>query len=229
MSEKEEERAAYLLDAQNKAVALFDEIERDLLRPGITEHALSDAIHELATKRHAVRTHWHKRVVKSGPHTLIPFEENPPDRMIGEDEILFIDLGPVFEEWEADFGRTYVLGDDPEKIKLRDSVEPTWDKIKSLYLQRPDMTGHELFTIACEVAREAGWEWNARIAGHIVGAFPHERIPKDKQSLYITRDNHLSMSTTGKDGFKRHWILEVHLRDPAKQYAAFHEKLLTVG
>ena len=32
-----------------------------------------------------------------------------------DDDILFLDLGPIFAEWEADFGRTYVLGDDPVK------------------------------------------------------------------------------------------------------------------
>ena len=59
----EQERAAYLQDAQDKAVALFEEIGRDLIRPGISEKQLSDEIHELGQKRHNVRTHWHKRVV----------------------------------------------------------------------------------------------------------------------------------------------------------------------
>jgi hypothetical protein len=35
--------------------------------------------------------------------------------MVGEEDTLFLDLGPVFEEWEADFGRTFVLGSDPVK------------------------------------------------------------------------------------------------------------------
>lgn len=77
MNEEEQERAAYLLDAQAKAMRLFEEIERDLIRPGISDKALSDSIHELGTRRHAVRTHWHKRVVRSGPHTLLPYTQNP--------------------------------------------------------------------------------------------------------------------------------------------------------
>ena len=64
--------AASLLDAQTKAAALFDEIEHSLIRPGISEKALSDAIHSLGQTRHGVRTHWHKRVVRSGPNTLRP-------------------------------------------------------------------------------------------------------------------------------------------------------------
>lgn len=96
-STEEQGRATFLLDAQTKAIRLFEEIERDLIRPGISEKTLSDEIHELGTKRHGVRTHWHKRVVRSGPNTLMPYAENPPDRIIQADDILFVDLGPVFE------------------------------------------------------------------------------------------------------------------------------------
>ena len=115
ISAEEQQRAEYLQDAQNKAIGLFDEISKTLIRPGVSETTISKEIHELRTKRHAVRTHWHKRVVRSGPNTLQPYNESPPDRTIEEDDILFVDLGPVFEAWEADFGRTFVLGDDGQE------------------------------------------------------------------------------------------------------------------
>lgn len=89
----EQERTAYLQDAQDKANKLFEEISRALVRPGITEKQMSDEIKELGAKCHNVRTHWHKRVVRSGPNTLQPYAEDPPDRMIEEDDILFVDLG----------------------------------------------------------------------------------------------------------------------------------------
>ena len=127
----EASRALNLKSAQEKATSLFDEIARTLIRPGISESQLSKEIHALGSERHGVRTHWHKRVVRSGPNTLQPYVSNPPDRLIEEDDILFVDLGPVFEAWEADFGRTFVLGSDPQKIKLRDSLEPTWKAVKT--------------------------------------------------------------------------------------------------
>ena len=229
ISTAEQERAAYLLDAQEKAVRLFEEIERDYIRPGIGEKDLSKEIHELGAKRHGIRTHWHKRVIRSGPNTLMPYEENPPDRIIQPDDILFVDLGPVFEAWEADFGRTFVLGDDPVKKKLRDSLEPVWKEVKSRYQERPDMTGQELYDIACDLAKQAGWEFGGRIAGHLVGSFPHERIPQDKITLYITKGNNQSMGLLNPQGQKRHWILEIHLVDRSRQIGAFFEQLLTVG
>ena len=174
----EQERAAYLQDAQDKAEKLFEEIGRTLIRPGVSEKTISDEIHELGSKRHGVRTHWHKRVVRSGPNTLQPYNESPPDRLIEEDDILFVDLGPVFEAWEADFGRTIVLVIDPVKRKLRDDLESTWKAVKAEFDTDPNMTGERLYAIACDKAKQAGWEFGGAHSGHLVGDFPHERIPK---------------------------------------------------
>jgi len=69
-----------------------------------------------------ITTYWHKRIVRAGKNTLLPYAENPSDWTLHADDILFLDLGPVFEAWEADFGRTFVLGGDPVKRKLRNDV-----------------------------------------------------------------------------------------------------------
>ena len=39
--------------------------------------------------------------------------------------ILFVDFGPILEGWEADFGRTYVIGNNPDKHKLKTAVAPS--------------------------------------------------------------------------------------------------------
>lgn len=228
-STTDSERATYLLDAQTKAISLFNEIESTLIRPGVSESALSKEIFTLASERFGVEKHWHKRVIRSGPHTLQPYAENPPDRVIQEDDILFVDLGPVFEAWEADFGRTFVIGNDAHKIALRDSLEPVWFAVKEKFLKKQDMSGEELYNIACEEAKERGYEFGGRIAGHLVGCFPHERIPNDKISLYITKGNEQSMGLLDKEGNKRHWILEIHLVDREREIGGFMEQLLTIG
>lgn len=226
----EQQRADLLLDAQNKAVALFEEIQRDLLRPGITEAELSKEIHELAARRYDVKTHWHKRVVRSGPHTLFPYQESPPDRTIAPDDILFVDLGPVFEAWEADFGRTFVLPEaDEAKRRLRDALAPTWEVCREAYRAHPDMTGGELFALVKAEARKAGYEFGGAHSGHLVGHFPHERIPKDLVTFYITDGNDLPMSRLDGRGKKYHWILEMHLVDRERQIGGFMEQLLTIG
>jgi hypothetical protein len=70
-----------LLAAQDKALALFDMIGQELIRSGITEGALTEEIYGLVAERFGVTNHWHKRVVRTGPHTLMPYAENPGDRI----------------------------------------------------------------------------------------------------------------------------------------------------
>lgn len=91
------------------------------------------------------------------------------------------------------------------------------------------MTGEQLYAIACEAAKEAGYEFGGIHSGHLVGQFPHERIPNDKVQLYITKGNRETMRRPGKDGQMRHWILEIHLVDRERQIGGFTERLVTVG
>ncbi|OAA69489.1 Peptidase M24, structural domain protein [Cordyceps fumosorosea ARSEF 2679] len=229
MSTAEAARIANLREAQNKAIAMFKEIEETLIRPGVSDKTLSAEIAALGKERHALETHWHKRIVRSGPNTLAAYKDNPPDRVIEEDDIVVVDLGPVFERWEADFGRTFVLGGDPRKLAVRDALEPTWLAVRDRWRARPGMTGAELFAIAKEAGEAQGrWTWGADIAGHIVGSFPHERIPQDMMPLYIAAGNTTSMRTVGKDGHMRQWILEIYLHDKEGQFGGFFEQLLTV-
>jgi Xaa-Pro aminopeptidase len=228
-SETEHDRAAALLTAQNTAKALFAEIERSLIRPGVTERRLSREIHALAADMFGVSTHWHKRVIRAGPNTLSPYSASPPDLTIGEDDIMFVDLGPVFAAWEADFGRTYVLGQDPVKHRLRDDLEPIFRAAKAHFQASPAVTGAELYALACDLARSAGWAFGGSIAGHLVGDFPHERPPGRKTAGRIAPGNHAPIESLDAQGRRRHWILEIHLIDRARQIGGFYEELLTVG
>ena len=224
----DDDRAAGLLDAQNKAAALFAEAARTLVRPGVTERALSREVHALAADMFGVKAHWHKRVVRAGANTLQPYNQSPPDLTLQEDDILFLDLGPVFEAWEADFGRTYVLGGDPVKQRLRDDLEPIFAKTKAHFQANPDITGKELYDVACRLAEGAGWQFGGSIAGHLVGEFPHERAPGAKVASHIAPGNSGPINGLDSAGCKRHWILEIHLVDRAREIGGFYEELLTV-
>ncbi|GGG66241.1 M24 family metallopeptidase [Edaphobacter dinghuensis] len=229
MTEPEQVRTEELLRAQHNAKRLFEEVEaRGLIRAGITEAALNAEIYALAQEMFGITTYWHKRIVRAGKNTLVPYAENPPDLTLGEDDILFLDLGPVFEQWEADFGRTFVLGSDPIKHKLRHDVGEAFAAGKRYFEQHPDLRANELFQYAVELAQSFGWEFGGPIAGHLIGQFPHERIPEDKISLYVHPKNSLRMREPGTDGEPRHWILEIHFVDRARQIGGFYEELLTL-
>jgi Xaa-Pro dipeptidase len=229
MTEFEETRAAELLEAQSKAEGLFHEIDaRGLIRAGITESALNADIYALAKEMYGITTYWHKRIVRAGKNTLLPYAENPPDLMIQTDDILFLDLGPVFEHWEADFGRTFVLGFDPLKHKMKQDVEEAFAQGKRYFNETPAITSDELFHYATSLAKKFGWEFGGPIAGHLIGQFPHERIADDKVSLYVHPDSHLPMRSIDENGEKRHWILEIHFVDREREIGGFYEELLTV-
>jgi Xaa-Pro dipeptidase len=120
-----------------------------------------------------VKKHWHKRIVRSGPNTVCIFAENPPVREIAAGDTVFLDLGPVFDEWEADVGRTYVMGDDPVKRRLCQDLPRIFDALKQYFDDHRDVTGAELYAYAEHRAEAAGWLCGGAIAGHIVGEFPH--------------------------------------------------------
>jgi Xaa-Pro dipeptidase len=226
----EEKRIAELSSAQDKAVQLFHEVEaRGLIRAGITEGQLNQEIYDLAKEMFGISTYWHKRIVRAGANTLAPYDENPPDHTLRDDEILFLDLGPVFEEYEADFGRTFVIGSDPAKLKMRDDVAKAFADGKRYFHEHPKITSDEFFAYAASLAEKYGWEWGGPIAGHLIGHFPHERIPQDKVTLYVHPNSNLLMHSKDEKGLNRHWILEIHFIDSKRQIGGFFEELLTVN
>ncbi|MFE2296883.1 M24 family metallopeptidase [Streptomyces sp. NPDC059445] len=229
MAHDEQTRAARLLDAQAKAELLFAEIEkRGLVAPGQGERAVSDRVRDLANELFGTTRHWHKRIVRSGPNTLKPYKENPPDRVLGPDDIVFADFGPIFEEYEADFGRTFVLGDDPVKHRLRADLPQIFAAGKRHFADTPGITGRQLYAEVERLATEAGWEPGGWHAGHLVGEFPHEWIDGADVESYIAPANDTPLRRTDKAGRVCHWILEIHLIDREREFGGFHEELLTL-
>lgn len=223
----EAERRAALEAAQQKAMALFDAIElAQLIAPGRTEREVEKSIYDLAEHDFGVTVHWHKRIVRAGLNTLTIALDNPPVRMIAPDDIVYVDLGPVFEDWEADIGRSYVLGNDPEKTKLVAELPHVFARVQSHYRETPHMTGAELFAFANRAAEEVGWQFGGVIAGHIVSEFAHAHIPGDKNFMRIGPLNTRPMSEPDGLGRTRHWILEIHLVDAARTFGGFYERLL---
>jgi Xaa-Pro dipeptidase len=218
-----------LLEAQVKAAALFAAVvDARLIRPGILESELSSEIHVLAKSQFGLRRHWHKRIVRAGPNTLLTYHQDCVDRRISDDDIVYLDFGPVFEEWEADFGRTYAVGADPLKHRLIADLSRIFASGKELFQRTPDLTAGQLYDHVTALATQAGWEFGASTAGHLIGQFPHERAPGDSRRFSIRRGNDLSLREPDLRGRLRHWILEVHLVDRQRQIGGFLEELLTI-
>jgi len=219
-----------LVAAQRKAENLFAEVvATGLIRAGVMESELSAQIHELAKRRFAVRRHWHKRVVRCGANTVLSYNDDPPDRRIEADDVVYLDFGPLFGEWEADFGRTYVLGTDPRKRQLVRDIASAFRKGKQRYLADEDLTAGALYDYVCKLATDAGWEFGNQTAGHLIGHFPHEKNPGSTGRFSIRHDNAIKLRERDAAGAQRHWILEIHFVDRTGMFGGFFEELLTIG
>ena len=219
---------ATLVAAQDKAAALFsDVVSSGLIRPGVLESELSAEIHALARSKYGVRRHWHKRVVRAGPNTVLTYHDEPPDRRVAEDDTVYLDLGPVFESWEADFGRTYVVGSDPRKHRLVRDIEAAFATGRRHFEQTPGLTAGGLYDYVSGLAVAAGWEFGAPAAGHLIGHFPHETSKGEDKRFSIRHGNPQDLREPDSKGAPRHWILEIHFVDKAREFGGFFEQLLT--
>ena len=220
------DRRAALVDAERRAETLFDEIERrELVRAGRTEREIEQEIYAIALQQFRVEKHWHKRIVRAGANPLTIAADNPPVRNIENDDIVYVDLGPVFEDWEADLGRTYIVGDHPGAPLVK-ALPVVFDRVQAHYHASPDITGAELYAFAQGAAADAGWVFGGVIAGHLVSEFAHALIPGNKDLNRIYPGNPKRMRDPDELGRERHWILEIHLVDPDGRYGGFYERLL---
>jgi Xaa-Pro aminopeptidase len=221
------ERRAALEAAEQKAHALFDAIEAaGIIAAGRTEREIAVDVYKLAEERFGVEKFWHKRIIRTGPNAVTTAWDHPPIRTVEPDDTVYVDLGPVFEEWEADVGRTYALGSSAEKRRLVEDLERVFVRVQTHARANPDITCAELYAFAQRAAEEAGWAFGGRVAGHIVSEFAHAWLPGVMETGLIGPDNPTRLSDPDAHGRERHWILEIHLVDAARTFGGFYERLL---
>jgi Xaa-Pro aminopeptidase len=221
------ERRTALQAAEDKALQMFAAIEAaGLVRACVSERQVEDEIKDLAFQKFGVTTHWHRRIVRSGPNSVTTAGEHPPVRDIQPDDIVYLDLGPVFEGWEADIGKSYALGNDPRKVALVAELPRQFDKVQRHFRANPAITGAALYAFAVQSAQDAGWTFGGKIAGHIVSEFAHAQIPGAKDLTRIAPLNPEPMRNPDGNGQPRHWIGEIHLVEKDGSFGGFYERLL---
>lgn len=223
----ENERVQRLYAAEARGLALLSAIERaNFVAPGRNESAVDADIAALAEREFGVARHWHKRLVRAGPNTLCVFADQPPDRVIGADDTVYLDLGPVFEAWEADVGQTYALGADPARRALVAALPEVFGEVCAHANATPEITGAALYAFACAAAEKRGYIFGGQIAGHTIGEFPHLTWPGDKNHTRISPANPTRLDELDSFGRARHWIVEIHLLAPDRSFGGFYERLL---
>ena len=79
-----------LTEAETQALRLFKAIEdQHLVVSGKSERQLNNEVFQLAEELLGIKKYWHKRIVRAGKNTLLPYKENPPDLILKQNDIVF--------------------------------------------------------------------------------------------------------------------------------------------
>lgn len=183
------------------------------MRPGMT-HAQAQELAMATLQKLEMERIWHPIVIRFGEDTLKTFREaSDPARVLGAQDIFFVDIGPVWEGHEGDAGDTFVTGDDPQMHACADAARALWHDVAARW--RADrLSGQALYAYAAERAESMGWRLNVDIKGHRVCDFPH--------AIYRAGD----LGDFGLCPRTGIWILEIQIAHPTRPFGAFYEDLL---
>lgn len=165
-------------------------------------------------KRNGVEKQWHPSKLRIGKNTLKSFrEKSEPGVKLQKEDIYFVDIGPVVNGHEADFGQTFTLGQNPEHSKIQRASKKVWDEL-AVHWKVDKLSGKELYEKAKELAAGEGYDLNDQMQGHRLGDFPHALFSRGK------------LGDFEKTPAENLWVLEVHLRHPTLSIGAFYEDIL---
>jgi len=201
-----------LIHARNVAREMTYELSSHF-RPGMTEEDAHRLYKELCT-RFPVEKQWHPPKLRFGPNTICNFKDVSIPHVLGEEDIFFIDIGPVIDGHEADYGETFAVGNIFAQKHIALSAEKVFREV-SEHFKNNRTTGEKLYEFAKSRAEHYGYILNMGSDGHRIGDFPHHIHFKG------------ALPETEEVVVPNAWILEIHLYNPDKKFGAFFEDILT--
>jgi methionyl aminopeptidase len=157
---------------------------------------------------------WHHIIVRCGSNTTKDFmARSEPGVVLQENDIFFVDIGPVYGDLEGDAGDTFVLGGNPLHLKAKADARQIWEVVRAKWFAE-QVSGAELYEFAVKAAEELGWKLNMDLSGHRLSDYPHS----------AHYDGPLA-----EVGFKPSpnlWVLEIAIAHPDMTFGAFYEDLL---
>jgi Xaa-Pro aminopeptidase len=157
---------------------------------------------------------WHPLVVRFGANTLRVFSDRGgEDLTLADNDIFFIDIGPILLGHEADVGASFAVGNDPEMHACAAAARALWHRVTDIWNQGA-VRGTALYARAQQEAQAMGWHLNLDVRGHRVADYPH---PSRQAGKLADLDGVPTPSL---------WILEIQIRHPTRDFGAFYEDLL---
>jgi methionyl aminopeptidase len=185
----------------------------DRIKVGMAEEEAKEIARSILTSL-GMRRGWHHIIVRCGPNTTKDFmERSEPGVVLEEDDIFFIDIGPIFRDTEGDAGDTFVFGDNPDHHRAKHDVRVIWEDVRRVWFDE-HMTGEDLYHYAEKAAGERGWKLNLDLSGHRLSDYPHSAHYDGPLAEVAFRPN------------PNLWVLEIAIAHPLRRFGAFYEDLL---
>ena len=201
-----------LIQARNIAREITYELS-SMIRPGMTEDE-AHVLYKSICSKYPIEKQWHPPKIRFGPNTICNFKDQSAPYTLQEEDIFFIDIGPVIDGHEADYGETFTVGEIYEEKNIAHTSKKVFEEVVN-YWNINRVCGEELYDYASERAEHYGYILNLGNDGHRIGDFPHHihfkgGIPEMDEVIVPNA-----------------WILEIHLLNQTRTYGAFFEDLLT--
>lgn len=201
-----------LFQARDVARDLTYELS-SLITPGMTEDK-AHALYKELSQKHGVEKQWHPPKLRFGPNTLKNFRDPSDPYILQEEDLFFLDIGPVIFGHEADYGETFSLGSSHELKYLAEASKKIFYEVEN-YWKKNHLTGAPLYEFARSKAEALGLYLNMGSDGHRIGDFPHHIHFKG------------GLVECEEDVVPNAWILEIHLWDQKRKIGSFFEDILT--
>jgi Xaa-Pro aminopeptidase len=183
------------------------------VKPGMIEEDAVEMAKEVM-RNEGMQKGWHPTRVRFGRNTTVPMKGlSEPGVVLQENDIFFVDIGPLAGDWEGDGGDTFVVGHHPEYERCARDARAIFHEVRQLW-SKEKVIGKDLYAFADRRARELGWELNFDLPGHRLSDFPHAAI-------YTGALADMPFSPSAA-----RWMLEIHIRNREKTFGAFFEDLL---
>ena len=183
------------------------------ISPGMVEEDAVEMAKDVLADQEMLQG-WHGTFVRFGANTLKTFgAPSDPGVVLRENDLFFIDIGPVYRQWEGDAGETFVVGSDADMAKAKTDVEALFHTVRRKWMNT-GLSGKELYEFAVDEAAGMGWELNMDLSGHRLSDFPHAAYYDGPLADIDFKPQPLL------------WVLEIHIRHAERGFGAFFEDML---
>lgn len=199
-------------EAMSKSKLVLDEII-DQIKPGKKESDLYAVAKDIYND-HGILRSWHNPYIRFGENTCLTYADiSLIDLTLKDEDIAFVDIGPIFGDIEGDLGRTIQFGENEKHKKIIAASEELFE-VGLQFFKQCNPTGIAMQEFIEINARKMGYQSILGSCGHLLGLFSHGACWNKGIAEY---PNEMQSGI---------WILEIHIVDPQGKIGAFYENLL---